>query len=95
MHRDHPDADRHLESEEVSLMVKTSNDGRATLRDILDMQREMDRKIDEVTKQVACLDSKFTGAENRIKGVAAGISAAVSVAAGIIIGVLDHFLRRP
>lgn len=71
-------------------MVVNRNDGRATLRDLQDMQRNITDKLDEIQLRINAVDLKITD----IKSQAKGIAFAISIVFGIVTLFLSYLLKR-
>jgi len=71
-------------------MVVNRNDGRATLRDLQDMQRNITDKLDEIQLRINAVDLKITD----IKSQAKGIAFAISIVFGIATLLLSYLLKR-
>jgi len=71
-------------------MTVNRNDGRATLRDLQDMQRNITDKLDEIQLRINAVDLKITD----IKSQAKGIAFAISIVFGIATLLLSYLLKR-
>ncbi len=68
-------------------MTPGSNDGRATLRDVLSLQKTMDEKLDDLKEKFSC---RMTAIEIKV----AKIATTISVAVGVITFVMTHFFSK-
>ena len=71
-------------------MTANQNDGRATLRDVLEMQRNITDKLDDIQLRINAIDMKITD----IKSQAKGIALAISIVFGIVTLFLSYLLKR-